>query len=402
MRLKQPGGTIDLRMVTSHRDRSGWRDFVHLPYALYRGDSNWVPPLMRDTWAMLTSPRSLAVRAGPMAGLVVYRKGRPVGRLLCSVNHHLNHVKGRRLGYFSLFESVEDQTVAAALFEGGEDWLLGQGMNEVRGPFSPTYGDDYRGLLVYGFDGPPVLMGSYNPPYYADLLVRLGYVKDYDFLAFRYRPETIPERLTRVSEHAMARYGFSVRGLRLDRLDREALAMKAIMDRSTPDVWRDVVAPTLDEVMETARVLRPLAVPDLCAIARSADGEPIGFLIGLPNYNELLKRINGRLWPLGWAHMLLGRRRIRGVRLFVLFVVPEWRLKAVTGAMMLHVMRAGLKLGYRWAEGSTIEDNNHAMLREAAGAGGEHYRTYRLYRKRLAAGAVLDRAGGADGLTGVP
>jgi hypothetical protein len=381
-------------VVASNEDRNGWEDFIRLPYSLYHRDPNWVAPLMRDMWAMLTSPRSLAVRAGPMAGLVAYRNGRPVGRLLCSVNHHLNQVKGRRLGYFSLFECVEDQDVAAALLEGGEDWLRSQGMAEVRGPFSPTYGDDYRGLLVHGFDGPPVLMGSYNPPYYADLFGRQGYVKDYDFLAFRYRPETIPERLTRVSEHAMARYGFGVRGLQLNRLGNEALDIKAVMDRSTPDDWRDVVAPTHDEVMETARVLRPLAVPDLCAIARSAAGDPIGFLIGLPNYNEVLHRMNGRLWPFGWAHMLVGRRRIRGVRLFVLFVVPEWRQKAVTGAMMLHVMRAGLRLGYQWAEGSTIEDNNHAMLREAVGAGGEHYRTYRLFRKPLAPEAALVKVGG--------
>jgi GNAT superfamily N-acetyltransferase len=334
-------------------------------------------------WSLLTSPRSLARRPGPVLGLVAYQAGRPAGRLLCSVNHHLNEVKGRRLGYFSLFESADDAAVASALFGRAESWLRDQGMTEIRGPFSPSYGDDYRGLLVHGFDGPPALMASYNPPYYEALVAGCGYVKDYDFMAYRYRPETIPERLARVSEHAMARYGFKVSGIRLDRLAEEAAAMKHILDRGTPDTWHDVVSPTMDEIMEMIRLLRPLAVPDLCAFARTAAGEPIGFLIGLPNYNEILHRIGGKLWPLGWLRFLLGRRQIRGVRMFVLFVVPEWHRKAVTGAMMLHVMRAGLRLGYTWAEGSTIEDNNQAMLREAAGAGGEHYRTYRLYRKPL-------------------
>jgi len=376
-----PTPSITLRETRDARDRALWRDFIHLPFELYRGDPNWVPPLLRDMWETLTSPRSLAVRAGPMLGLVAYRDGRPAGRLLCSVNEHLNAVKGRALGYFSLFECLDDPSVASALFGRAESWLRGQGMAEVRGPFSPTYGDDYRGVLVEGFDGPPVLLGAYNPPYYERLITGVGYAKDYDFLAFRYRAGHLPERLARVSEQAMARYGFTVRSLRLDRLADEALRMKAIMDRSTPDEWRDVIAPTMDEIMETVHRLRPLAVPDLCAFACAAGDEPIGFLIGLPNYNEVLQRINGRLWPTGWLRVLLGRRHIRGIRLFVLFVVPEWRRKAVSGAMMLHIARAGQRLGYTWAEGSTIEDNNQLMLREAEKAGGERYRRYRLFRK---------------------
>lgn len=390
--------------IASPDDRPGWRDFIHLPYRLYQGDPNWVSPLLRDMWSLLTSPRSLARRPGPVLGLVAYQDGQPAGRLLCSINHHLNHAKHRLLGYFSLFEAPDRPEVAEALFGRAESWLRAQGMTAIRGPFSPSYGDDYRGLLVEGFDGPPALMASYNPPYYERLVTGCGYVKAYDFAAFRYHPETIPERLTRVSEHAMARYGFQVSGLRLDRLEEDALAMKSIMDRSTPEEWHDVVSPTVEEIMETARVLRPLAVPDLCAFARTAAGEPIGFLIGLPNYNEVLRRIGGRLWPWGWLRFLLGRRLIRGIRMFVLFVVPEWQRKAVTGAMMLRVLRAGLERGYTWAEGSTVEDNNLAMLREAVGVGGEQYRTYRLFWKPLGPGEPAGApaggvpAGGAGGL----
>lgn len=377
---KEADNRMDVREVTTP---ALLKAFIHLPWRIYRGDPNWVPPLLSDQWQTLQGQNNPLFQAGPHAAFVAYKNGLPAGRILCGVNAATNQVKDRNVGYLSLFESVDDLEVARALFAAAEDWLRRQGVSGVQGPASPTGGDDYRGLLVEGFDGPPVLWDSYNPAYYAGLFTACGYSKKLDLWAFRYDRERVPERLGRVSAYAMERYGFGVSGVRLRDLSRDLRDIKAVLDRAMPAEWEDLAPPSLDDVEAVARRLRPLVEPDLCVIARTAAGEPIGFAIGLPNYNEVLRHMNGRLFPLGWLQYLLRRRRIRGVRIFILFVVPEWRKKAVTGAMFNHMMAAAVRLGYTWGEGSTIGETNTAMIREAEGAGGVHYRTYRIYEKAL-------------------
>ncbi|MDQ7794773.1 MAG: N-acetyltransferase [bacterium] len=356
--------------------------FLRLPWQLYRGDPNWVPPLLRDMRAIVAGANPLR-QAGPME-LFLARDGvRVVGRLAVGANETINRSKGTRDGYFTLFECAEDYSVARALLDTGLAWLRERGYVQVKGPVSPTWGDDYRGLLVEGFDSPPVLLNSYNPPYYAEFLERYGFEKAEDLYAYRYDLGPAPERYRRVVDYAMRKFRYRVDRLQLGDLEREIRAIKQVLDEAMPREWPDLTPPRLEELRAMARRLRPLAVPEFIYIARSGAGDPIGFNLALPDYNQVLRHLDGRLFPLGWLKFLWHRRRIDGGRLFVLFVVPSYRKKGVPAAIFLRALEAARRRGYRWAEGSTIGETNLPMRRDAESVGGTHYKTYRIYRKLL-------------------
>ena len=307
----------------------------------------------------------------------------PVGRLGVGLDLRLNESKGENLSYLTLFESVEDYAVAESLLTAGEEWLRSQGATVVTGPQSPSNGDDYRGLLVKGFETPPVLLNSYNPPYYADFLERFGFVKDFDRNAYYYDlTGGPPERLQRGVERVQQRYGFTVRPINLKALSQEILVIKKILDQSMPE-WPDMIPPSMDELEAEADKLKQLAVPDLVLIIEGPDGEPAGLSVALPDYNQVLAMLNGRLFPFGFIKFLRYRKKITGVRMFVLFVTPAWRKKGVAAALYYYTMANAYRMGYTFGEGSTIHEFNTQMNLDAKKAGGELYKIYRVYRKEL-------------------
>ena len=371
--------TVVVQEVTV-KDR---HDFITLPWRLYRDDPNWVPPLLQDMHNTLDPRKNALLRLGPYRFILARRNGVPVGRLGVGMDLRLNQSKGENLSYITLFESVNDYAVAESLLAAGEKWLRSQGAAVVTGPQSPSNGDDYRGLLVEGFDSPPVLLNSYNPPYYADFLERFGFVKDFDRYAYYYDlTGGPPERLKKGVEWAQQRYGFTVRPINLKALQKEILVIKKIVEQSMPD-WPDMIPPSMEEVEAEADKLKQLAVPDLVLIVEGPDGEPAGLSVALPDYNQVLPLLNGRLFPFGFIKFLLYRKTIRGVRLFVLFVTPPWRKKGVAAALYYYTMVNASRRGYTFGEGSTIHEFNTQMNLDARKAGGELYKIYRVYRKEL-------------------
>ncbi|NLG84134.1 MAG: N-acetyltransferase, partial [Firmicutes bacterium] len=315
------------------------------------------------------------LRRGPFRLFLAYRDGKPVGRIMVGVDEETNRAKGLRDGWFALFESIPEYEVAEGLLRAGEEYLLGLGGDRMRGPVSPSGGDDYRGLLVWGFDSPPVLMDSYNPPYYQDFFARYGLEKFIDWLAYRLSPRE--PKNPRAVAYAQERYGFRLDPVDFSRLDREIRDIHTIISRAMP-AWPDQTPPSLAQVRAIARDLKAHADPDLAYIARAGD-EPIGFGLSMPDLNQVLIHLNGRLFPFGWLKYLYWRRKIDGLRFFVLFVVPEWQKKGVSAAIYLKTFEAARRKGMRWGEGSTIREENLPMRRDVERAGGVHYKTYRVY-----------------------
>jgi GNAT superfamily N-acetyltransferase len=358
--------------------------FYTLPYRLYRQDANWVPPLLTEMKQVLYPKENGLLRLGPHAHLLARRDGRLVGRLGVGIDGNLNAQKEKAEGYLTLFEAENDYAIAEALFTTAERWLVERGMTAWTGPQSPSNGDDYRGLLVKGFDSPPVLMDSYNPAYYQGFFERWGFTKQFDRLAFRVdlsRGE--PKRFVRMVETVQARYGFHVDPVNLKRIHDEFSDIKVISDNSWPEDWPDMVPPTMEEIQTEADRLLPLIESDLVYIARSNAGKPIGFSVMLPDYNQVLKKMNGRLFPFGWLIFLLGRRKINAGRIFILMVDKEWHKKGVSAAIYHANYRAALRRGWTWGEGGTVHEFNRKMVQDAEGAGGELYKIYRIYRKEL-------------------
>ncbi|MBE3575550.1 MAG: GNAT family N-acetyltransferase [Firmicutes bacterium] len=363
--------------------RADKRDFIAVPFRLYKQDKNWVPPLWQDMWRTLDPRHNALLRLGPYQYFVARRGRDLVGRIGVGIDSRLNAAKQRSEGYLTLFESAPDYRIAEALLQAGVSWLRRQGMNRVTGPQSPSNGDDYRGLLVSGFDSPPVLMDSYNPPYYVDFFERFGFRKQFDRLAFYYDlTAPFPEKFVNAVEYAKKRYHFHTRPANIKDLKSELRRVKQIIDRAMPE-WPDMIPPSWEEIDAEAESLLPVIVPDLVPIAETDAGEPIGFAIALPDYNQVLAHMGGKLFPVGFLKYLWYRRKITGGRLFVMFVVPEYQRKGVSAAIYLHALEAAKRRGYTYGEGSTIHEFNAAMRRDAEGAGGKIYKIYRIYELGL-------------------
>jgi hypothetical protein len=369
------------------REIMGKRDlkrFIDMARDIYRNDENWVPPIRGNLLKTLMGKDNPLFMNGPHTFFMTFHKDRPVARILTGVNEKLNRQKNKREGYISLFESIDDERAAFSILDAAVDWLKAKGVETVVGPVSPTYGDDNRGLLVEGFEGPPVLMSSYNHPYYEGLFIKYGFQKDMDLLAYHFSPEDLEiERFETAVNYAMKKFGFRVNRFDSKNIEKELRDIKTVLDKSMPETWQHLGSFSIEEIRAEARALKLFLDEDLVYIARSQD-EPIGFVVAMPDYNQVLKKINGRIFPFGIFKFLLHRKKINGMRIFMQFVVPKFRNKAVVSAIYHRLMLAGLKKGYTHAEGSAIAEINKESIRSVEGAGGKLYRRYRIYRKRIA------------------
>lgn len=373
-------------MITVHPVRSS-RDltrFIKLPWQIYRHDPHWVPPLISDQRRRL-APFISSFDGGRRALFLAEDQGHPVGRLAVLVDPELNRAKGSATGYFSLFECIDDEIVAARLFEAAAAWLAPQGLNLLKGPVSPggPHEDEAKGLLVEGFQQPPVFLTSYNPPYYQRLLEGLGFSRDFDVFAYRLAKDRgLAKHPAKVVAYAARRYGFRLETVDLHQPEREIRDIKRVLELAVPAQWPDMIPPSLAEVRAATARLRQVADPDLVVFAR-AGREPVGFAAALPDYNQVLIHLNGRLTPLALLKYFYYKRRLTWLRVFVIFVVPAFRGKGVSHALYHHLFKRAVAKGYTHAEGSTIGEDNLEMRRDIEAIGGRRYKTYRIYRKAL-------------------
>jgi GNAT superfamily N-acetyltransferase len=375
-------GTITIKPVKTPADR---KQFIKFPWALYRDDPNWVAPLLSDMKAVFNSQKNALLTLGPHQFFVAYKDGKVAGRIGVGIDEHLNEHKGYKSSYFTLFESIQDYEVAKALLDEVCTWAKENGAEFINGPQSPTNGDDYRGLLIKGFDSAPTLMNSYNPPYYQDFLEKYGFAKQFDRNAYYIdiANSEVPADFTKTVEYAKKRYGYRIAPIDMSRFKEQIEALVQVAVTSWPDDWPDMVPPSADEVRAEVTKLKPLVDPNLVYFAWDKDNKPVGVGVTFPDYNQVLKKLNGRIFPWGWLKFLLGKKKIDGTRSFILFTIPEYRKKGVSAAMYLEGINVARKQGYRYGDFSTIHDFNVQMNQDAVGAGGKLYKVFRIYKKDL-------------------
>lgn len=370
--------------VTPVRTKADRNAFVDLPFRLYAGDPNWVPPLKRDIHELI-DPKRHPFHQHAQVELFLARDdgGRVVGRIAATRNdlYLQHHPDGA--GFFGFFECERDPAIATALLDTAADWLAGQGLRVMRGPASFSLNEE-AGLLVRGFDGPPVIMMSYNPPWYADLLEGYGFVKAKDLLAYYFdfkgaqRP---PERLERAVDTLAKRHKITIRRMDKGRFWDEVARIRDFYNAALEKNWGHVPM-TEAEFTYMAKQFKPVADFDLILFAE-VDGELAGFGLGLPDLNVALRHMNGRLLPFGWAKALWYSRKIDRARILALGVLDKYRRTGAAELLYLDFFRAGLRKGVTKGEFSWVLEDNAPMRAAIEKMGAELYRVYRMYDKPL-------------------
>jgi GNAT superfamily N-acetyltransferase len=367
-------------------DRNGILEYVKFPFRLYRGDPNWVPPLIEERRDFFDTKKNPFYEHARYQLFLARREGELVGTIGAVVNDNHNAFHNEKSGGFGFFEAINDPAVAAALFEAAEDWVRGQGMNVIRGPLNFSTNDEV-GTLIEGFDEPPMVMMTYNPRYYPALIEGRGYTKAMDLFAWIYDIEEnlkkAPEKLFRVAEKAAARQGIRVRKLDMRHFDRDIELIKEAYNSAWERNW-GFVPMTEHEIDHLARSMKPVLDPNLIFIAETADGKPAGISLTLPDLHQALRWSGGgHMWPFGLLKFLWHRRKVNQMRLFIMGMKEQYRGRGIDALFYLLTAKEGLKGGYKREEGSWILETNDMMNRILERLGGVKYKTYRIYEKNL-------------------
>jgi|YNPBryantNP2012_1023418.scaffolds.fasta_scaffold14806_2 hypothetical protein len=366
-------GPIVVEEVRSRGEREA---FLRLPWAVYRGDPLWVPPLLMERKAFINPRKNPFFQHAEIAFFLARNEGRPVARVAAIVNHNHNSFHNERVGFFGLFECVEDYDAAKGVLDRAAAWLRERGMEVMRGPASFSTNEEV-GLLVDGFDESPMILMPYNPRYYAEFMERYGFRKARDLYAYIRTAEDMPQRLYRIVEKAKERGKFRLRKLDFKDLKGEILRFKEVYNAAWEKNW-GFVPMTDAEIDHMASELKQILDPDLVFFAE-VNGRIVGFSLTLPDINQALKRVNGRLFPLGLFKLLYYSRKIDQVRVLILGVVEGYRKMGIDAALYLETFKEGVRKGMKRGEFSWILEDNQAMIGPLEAIGARRYKTYRVY-----------------------
>ena len=376
---------IEVRPVAG---RGELKAFVRFPWRVYRGDPHWVPPLLSAAARTFDPRHNAFFEHGDIRPYLAWRGGEPVGRIAAITNRLHNERYNDRVGFWGYFESLPEAEVVAALLDHAADDLRERGLTEMWGPFNPSINGEC-GLLVEGFDEPPALLMPYNPPAYPELVERAGHRKLKDLYAYELlyaQVDTDQEtrrRMERIEAAVRRRHPeITFRTIDMGNYEAEVLALGRLFNAAREGNWGFVPA-TDAEMLQTAREMKLILEPR-CIILAEIEGKPAGCVMGLPDVNPLLRKLDGRLLPFGWARLLWGKRKLSRMRIFGAAVLPAHRHLGITPILFLHYIRNGTRRGYFAGELSWVaEDNVRSVQTLEAAFQPRLYKRYRVYGKTL-------------------
>ena len=364
---------LKISPVQSSADR---REFLSFPYDFYQQDPYWVPPLRLDQKMLFDPAKHPFYRHGTVQGFLARRAGRTVGRISAILDPNYSLFHDEKAGFFGFLEMIDDQEVATGLLTSARDWLVARGAQVIRGPVNPS--TNYEcGVLVDGFDSSPRIMMTYNPPYYGPRIEAAGLRKAKDLVAYDLPVAKARAGRVRVLTERAESNGVHLRTLRLDDYDNEVERAWGIYNSAWAKNW-GFVPMTSAEFMHHGHELKQILIPDLAWIAE-VDGQAIGFALAIPDINEALHHIRGRLLPFGLFKLLWYKRKIEYLRVIVLGVKQEFRQTPAAAALYAALIRECARLKFRGAECSWILEDNVLMRRSIEALGGTVYKTYRIY-----------------------
>ena len=369
---------IEVRSVNSRGDQKA---FMRFPFDLYASDPNWVPALQMTERELLNfKPHPFYEYANSaIQCFLAVQAGKIVGRIAAIVDGHHNQFHKEERGMFGFFESIDDSAVAAALFDQAKAWFATKNISQLRGPANPSQNHTW-GLLVDGYDSKPKFMMTYNKPYYEKLILENGFQKSQDMYAFTGHVsmlESLDPKLQFVVDEAKRRFNVTTRPIDKKNFTADVENFLRIYNAALPGQW-GFTPMTEAEMKDTAKGLKMLLVPELTTMAE-IDGEPVACVFGLLDYNPVIKKINGKLFPFGFLSLLRSKRKIRDIRLVSTNVVPQYQRWGL-GLVLLERLVPNVKTwGIETAEFSWVLESNKLSRGTLERGGAKLEKTYRIY-----------------------
>lgn len=357
--------------------------FVTFPYSHYANDEYWVAPLLIEQKKLLDTEKNPFYNNAEIALFNASFNGKPAGRIAAIVDYRYNEFHNTKTGFFGFFECIKQQSTANLLFKVAEDWLRDKEMELVMGPANPSMMDEI-GILVEGFDKYPTILMPYHKDYYNQIIQSSGYKKEMDLLTYLVTQESVDrDRANRAMEIVKKRLpGIHIRKIKLRKIKEEVKIIREIFNSAWKNNWGFIPLST-EEFDLLAADLKSIVDPDFAHIAE-IDGKPVAFSVALPDYNQIFKKMNGRLFPFGLFKILWNRKKIDKIRTALMGVIPEYQGKGIDVLLHREAIESGLRKGVYSSEVGWILENNIQMIRVAEKIGGTIDKRYRVYSKNLA------------------
>jgi GNAT superfamily N-acetyltransferase len=372
--------SVEIRPVASKRDLGR---FIRLPFALYRNEPRWIPPLVSDMRKRLDREHNPFFAHAEAEFFLAYRDGQPVGRISAHIDHQFNEFQGNAWGLFGFFECEDSEETAHALLAAAEAWLAERGRDRMVGPMNYTTNDEV-GLMIEGFERPPIILSDWHHPYYRALVESYGFEKAVDWLMWSLHisgRSRVRNAIWRIADQVEAEHGIVCRPMRKRDLDAEISRFLEVYNAAWERNW-GAVPLSEEEVRNYAKQLKPILDENWAFIAERADtGEVVGAALTLPDFNQVLKHLGGRLLPFGWIKALYWRRKIDAVRVFALGVKPDYQHAGVAARFYQLHFEAAERTPQKGGEMGYILETNRPMNRAMEGMGGEIVRRFRVYER---------------------
>ncbi len=358
--------------------------FIDFPHDLYKGDPNYVPELFIAQRDLLTPGKHPFHKHSSLQLFLAYKEGKLVGRVAAIYNINHNAFTGKKDGFFGFFDAINDQETVDRLIQVSSDWVKDKGATRILGPVNLST-NDTCGLLVEGFDRPPVAMMPYNAPYYSERLEQNGLHKQTDLLAYLVSKTSMNDRSVRLLDALLGRLkrgGITIRQIDKKNLKKEIPHIKALYNQAW-DKNLGFVPMTDEEFDFLAKDLSLVLDPKYCLLAEK-EGKVIGFVLGIPDINQILKKIKrGRLLPTGIFKLLFGLKKVSGLRVLLLGVLEGYRKLGIEACLYGQLIKNSDNTPVAYAECSWMLEDNYLMNHAIEQINGVQYKRYRIYEKSI-------------------
>jgi GNAT superfamily N-acetyltransferase len=375
---------VTIRPVRTRRDL---KRFVKLPFRLHRDSEQWVPPLIFERLEFLDRGKNPYFEHAEAEYFLAERDGEPVGRITAQVDARWDEYQGGSDAMFGFFETADDPAVANALLDAAAGWARERGRSRLLGPMDFTTNDEV-GILIEGYERRPYVLEPWHPPHYKELIESHGFAKAMDVLMWELElgrlkeGESFDASIHAAAERALREEGIEIRNMRKGEMADEVRRFMGVYNEAWGDNWCFV--PVTDAEAEFQAKNLKQVIDEEWAFMAEKDGEVIGAALTLPDVNQVMAKLNGRLLPFGWLRFLLGKRRIDRVRVFALGVKHAYRHSGVAAGLYLkHLEMAHGPGPVEGGEMGWILETNGPMNRAMEGMGGEVVKKYRIYQKAL-------------------